>query len=130
MESIKNCYQILDVPYNATFTEIKEAYRKKVKELHPDKEKGNADQFKRVKEAYEILNTVEKRKRHDEALFKTSHNDPHNLKQEHTPKTNSSITILSIKRKNRKQVSRLPVMINAAVLLIGVLVNTYRKGKR
>jgi len=125
MGSIGNYYRILDIPYDATFSDIKEAYRKKVKEVHPDKEKGNAEQFKRVKEAYEILKNVEKRKRYDDLLFKKAQNVTHNIKQEASAKTNPSINILTLQRKNRKQAAFSPVIINAALILIGVLGNTY-----
>lgn len=117
MGSIENYYRILDVSYDATFNEIKEAYRKKVKELHPDKEKGDTEEFKKVKEAYENLKSVEESKRNRK-------------KQEGPANRNPCITIVNIQRKSRKQVTILPVMMNAAVILIGVLVNTYIKGKR
>jgi curved DNA-binding protein CbpA len=130
MGSIGNYYRILDVPYDATFSEIKEAFRKKVKDLHPDKEKGNVEQFKKVKEAYEILKNVEKRKRYNDLLFKKDHNVAHNLNQEPPAKTNPSINILTIQRKNRKQVTLTPVIINAALILIGVLGNTYLNRKK
>jgi DnaJ-class molecular chaperone len=121
MESMGNYYRILDVPYEATFSEIKEAYRKKVKEVHPDKEEGNAEQFKRVKEAFEILSDAEKRRKYDGLLFKRTQNI--NLKL-----GAPAINVISIK-KNRKSDTLVPVMINAAVILIGVLGNAYLKKK-
>ncbi len=50
-----NPYEVLGVPRDASGDEIKEAYREKVKEYHPDtSERENAaEMFKRVKEAYE-----------------------------------------------------------------------------
>lgn len=123
MGSISNYYRILDVPYDATFFEIKEAYRKKVKEVHPDKVKGNAEQFKRVKEAYEVLKNVEKRKSYDKLLFnKTLHQ-----KQESVAKTNPSIKIVKIKPKTRKQFSLSSVTLNASLVLIGFYLNKKRK---
>ncbi|MDQ6598050.1 J domain-containing protein [Bacillus salipaludis] len=130
MGSNGNYYRILDVPYDATFSEIKEAYRKKVKEVHPDKEKGNAEQFKKVKEAYETLKNVVKRKRYDDLLFKNTHNVTDNLKQENPAKTNPYINIIKIQSKNRKQASFSPVIINAAFILIGILGNTYLNKKK
>ena len=111
MGSIGKSYRILEVPYNTTFSEIKEAYRKKVKEVHPDKDKGNAEQFKRVKEAYEILKNAEKRKRYDDLLFKKPHNFTHNLKQGAPAKTDPFIKILNIQKKS-KQVTFSPVLSN------------------
>lgn len=130
MGSIENYYRILDVPYDATFSEIKKAYRKKVKEVHPDKDKGNAEHFKRVKEAYEILTNVEKRKRYDELLFKKTHDVTHNLKQDAPAKTNPSIKIIKIPKRNQKQVTLSPVFIEAGLILIGVLRKTYLNRKK
>lgn len=130
MGSIGNYYRILDVPYDATFSDIKEAYRKKVKEVHPDKVKGNSEQFKRVKEAYETLKNVEKRKRYDDLLFKTAHNFTHNPNQESFAETNPFIKIVNIQSKYRKQVTLSPVLINAALILIEVLGNAYLNKKK
>lgn len=130
MGSNGNYYRILDVPYDATFNEIKEAYRKKVKEVHPDTEKGNEEQFKRVKEAYETLKNVGKRNRYDDLLFKKAQNVTDNQKEKASAKTNSYITIIKIQSKKRKQVSFSPAIINAALILIGVLGNTYFNKKK
>ncbi|MGG3563130.1 DnaJ domain-containing protein [Neobacillus rhizosphaerae] len=127
MGSFGNYYRILDVPYDATFFEIKEAYRKKVKEVHPDIVKGNAEQFKRVKEAYEVLKNVEKRKRYDNLLFNEAHDKTRNQKQESTAKTNPSIKIVKIKSKTRKQFSLSSVTLNASLFIIGVYLNKKRK---
>ncbi|MBI0580086.1 DnaJ domain-containing protein [Neobacillus cucumis] len=130
MGSNGNYYRILDVPYDATFNEIKEAYRKKVKEVHPDTEKGNEEQFKRVKEAYETLKNVGKRKRYDDLLFKKAHNGTDNLKQEASAQTNSYINIIKIRSKKRKHVSFSPLIIDVAFILIGALANTYLNKKK
>ena len=55
-------YEILGVPRDATQDQIKKAYRKLARELHPDVagEEG-ADRFKDVTRAYEVLGTAEKR---------------------------------------------------------------------
>ncbi len=43
----------LGVPTGASVDEVKRAYRRKVKEVHPD-QGGNEDEFKRVREAYTL----------------------------------------------------------------------------
>ncbi|RRJ30278.1 J domain-containing protein [Halocatena pleomorpha] len=48
-------YEILDIDPNVGETAVKEAYREKVKDVHPDTENGCEEAFKQVNEAYEQL---------------------------------------------------------------------------
>lgn len=66
----KDFYKILGVTATANQSEIKSAYRLKAKDLHPDKNQGDAaleEKFKAVSEAYDILSDVKKRAEYDEA---------------------------------------------------------------
>ena len=57
-----------DVPRGASEAEIKKAYRKLAKELHPDKNKDNpkaTERFSKVTRAYDILTDKDKRARYD-----------------------------------------------------------------
>lgn len=58
-------YEILGVSRNASQDEIKKAFRKKAHELHPDKG-GDAQAFKSVNEAYQVIGDAEKRKTYDQ----------------------------------------------------------------
>ena len=61
-------YSTLGVARGASEADIKKAYRKLAKELHPDRNKGNAsasDRFSKVTQAYDILTDKDKRARYD-----------------------------------------------------------------
>nr|CAD7423536.1 unnamed protein product [Timema monikensis] len=64
----RDFYSILNVQRNANTNQIKKAYRKLAKELHPDKNQDdpNASQkFQDLGAAYEVLSDEEKRKTYD-----------------------------------------------------------------
>jgi len=65
----KDFYAELGVGKTATAAEIKKAYRKLARDLHPDKNPGNKqaeDKFKSVSEAYDVLSDDARRKEYDE----------------------------------------------------------------
>ena len=59
-------YDTLHLPKSATHVDIKRQYRQLAKVLHPDKPTGNAEEFKQLNKAYEILNDEQKRAQYDE----------------------------------------------------------------
>lgn len=62
-----NLYETLGVSKTATQAEIKKAYHKLARTLHPDvnPDKKAAEKFKKVSAAYELLSDADKRKRYD-----------------------------------------------------------------
>lgn len=63
----KDLYEVLGVSRNATDDEIKKAFRRKARELHPDVNKSSdaEDQFKELNEAYDVLSDTTKRAQYD-----------------------------------------------------------------
>ncbi|MBC6443615.1 MAG: molecular chaperone DnaJ [Rhodobacteraceae bacterium] len=66
--SKRDYYDTLGVTRGASESDIKKAFRKKVMELHPDRNKENPDaedRFKDVNEAYEVLKDADKKAAYD-----------------------------------------------------------------
>ncbi len=62
-------YELLGVPRSASSEDIKRAYRRRARELHPDANPGDADAAERFKElarAYQVLSDDQQRARYDQ----------------------------------------------------------------
>lgn len=64
-KSEESLYNILGVDENANTEEIKKAYRKLSLKYHPDKPGGDEEMFKKISNAYSILESTESRKQYD-----------------------------------------------------------------
>lgn len=67
-----NLYKLLGVKKNATTAQIRKAFRTLSKSCHPDMEGGDAEKFKLLSMAHEVLTNPERRERYD----KTGRSDP------------------------------------------------------
>jgi molecular chaperone DnaJ len=63
----RDYYEVLGVSRDASETEIKKAFRRLARELHPDvnQEPDAEDRFKEAAEAYEVLSDAERRRTYD-----------------------------------------------------------------
>ncbi len=63
----KDLYEVLGVGRDASDSEIKKAYRRRARELHPDVNKSPhaEDEFKELNEAYDVLSDAQKRAQYD-----------------------------------------------------------------
>lgn len=68
MKAGKNHYQVLDIPVNASLSEIKKAYRQLALVFHPDKHPDTMiaiPKFNEIKEAYQVLVNPSSRRDYD-----------------------------------------------------------------
>ncbi len=72
-----NYYETLKVSQKASSTEIKSAYRRLARKLHPDKNNGSeetARAFAAIAEAYEVLRNPDERAKYDKRLLQAQFN--------------------------------------------------------
>jgi DnaJ-class molecular chaperone len=67
MTTNRDYYEILGLPRTASQDEIKQAFRKLARQLHPDvnSESDAEEKFKEINEAYSVLSDADKRARYD-----------------------------------------------------------------
>jgi len=92
-----NYYELLDIPFYASSTEISHAYRKKIRNYHPDKtRRADLDKFYQIQEAYEILSNKTTRDQYDETFLTASQSTIKEISQKYdfTPSTMKYMDLL------------------------------------
>src|SRR5437764_996948 len=93
--SMVNYYDILKVSPKASRTEIKSAYRRLARKLHPDRNNGSQEtalKFAAIAEAYEILGNPKERSRFDKKI----------LEAQYTRSTNGNSVFTSTNRHAKR----------------------------
>lgn len=74
----KDPYLVLEISRTASAEEIQNAYRKKAKQFHPDRNIGDPtaeEKFREVQESYDVLNNSKKKNQFDQFGFGASPNE-------------------------------------------------------
>ena len=72
----KSYFAILGISPNATLDEIRSAYRRLVKEFHPDHYTGGSERFRDIQEAYSVLGDYRSRREYEQSIRKVSPKRP------------------------------------------------------
>lgn len=88
---LKECYQRLELPTTATASEIRQAYKKLVKNWHPDRFEADSSMKVYAEERLKIINVAYDRIRKHQAIVGTNSTTAEETGQEHPiPKTTST----------------------------------------
>ena len=87
-------YDLLGVPPDATEDDIREAYRRRAKEFHPDQNPTHRDwaekQFKQLIEAYNVLSDPAQRRAYDRTRWQAQVESQRQARGQSTPPPGSS----------------------------------------
>ncbi len=104
----KNYYQILEIEADATYLEVKSAYRRLARKYHPDVNKTQEALgiFKEITKAYETLSDEKKRNKYDiiNGIFKTTTAKTQTLRPEPSvKKTTEEINKNKANKKSKRE---------------------------
>ncbi|BAU54766.1 DnaJ domain-containing protein [Mucilaginibacter gotjawali] len=131
---MKDFYYILGVEPDCTLDDIKEAYRKLSKKLHPDLNQGDKyfeNKFREIKEAWETLRDPVKRIQYDQAInkVKSHQQEPPKQRYYYSQQAHRPSSPTPTKRKG-PGVGMTIVFILIALILGDYLVRTFNPPKK
>lgn len=110
-----NHYKILGLSQNATKDQIKAAYKKQVKENHPDIG-GDSEQFKQIVDAYETLIDDQKRKYYDNV---DSGNHSQRFQQSYNPFDEEKFQDIFSRKSYKNKDIIIPVTLELKDVILG-----------
>jgi curved DNA-binding protein CbpA len=100
VRTFKDLYGLLELSRGASREDVRKAYRRLVREYHPDTNPGDdsaEERFKEFQHAYEVLSDLRKRREYDEVLLRASAGLVPKLVDFHNnPRVNSWKTCVSV----------------------------------
>ncbi len=89
---MRDYYQILGIQRNASYDEVRRAFRQKAKTTHPDVNSNNSAHasFQKINEAYQVLKDETKRKDYDIRLRTGNFTTKVHYRPAHSPSASSS----------------------------------------
>lgn len=125
-------YSVLGIQRTATGKEIKEAYYKKAKQHHPDRNliPGKKHNFTEIQNAYETLSNKEKKRLYDTQSLRTDafdfNSQPYDFKKERYNYYNDNNKQHLIYLEKQIQLTILLVIILAIITSTGALIQTQK----
>lgn len=144
----KNYYTILGVSANASFDELKLAYRNLAKKYHPDVNPNNKaaeDMFKEIQQAYDVLSNADKRSLYDvKQARKTTSGGPqyksnsaqytgnaYQYAQQQAQRKNQFYSTVKPKPKKHDKTERYQILISVGIAFVLLyLIISYSSGTR
>ena len=84
----KDAYDVLKVPFDASREQIKQAYKARSKELHPDKlRKSDNEPFRQLRKAYDIVGFPRSKKKYDKEARKRHKHAPRRARRTRSRRT-------------------------------------------
>lgn len=136
----EEAYQILNISYNASKSDIKEAYHKEIKKYHPDLHTDNPlkdlaeEKLKTINEAYQAINTNKytyDKNSHQKSDSNSNNSDnaKNNASYTKNEKTNDTkpqkrircYFVGELNKKQKKYLDKVRIMNNADDVVIGII---------